>query len=304
MTQTKQRRIPEVPHPLTAAAKALNIEKELLINWLLGGEIRACVNFLDYYPCNESATTAFTAGDIDLKEVYDRFLEVDIQPTNPNGADTGYSNKKDITKCPLSSLFSTPHSSILINRFRIYEGGDSAQIDGYLKGLWQIDTLEAINDIFNNPNDNYFLINIVPYIPECLYQSQVNKAQGSYIDGFPVAINMDEICISYDDMRRLHAYLYNNEMLLNLDDESKILQRVERIPLRKARTPSKQMNMVVHQLITADPALGPSVLSTPYKALERIDQIRAEKGFAPLEIESNTLGDAINAAKKLIHNEL
>ena len=298
MIKNKQRRIPEVPRPLPAAAKALDIEEKFLLQWLFDGEIRACVNFLDYYTCNYSATTAFTPKDVNLKEVYESFLEIDTQPINQNETATdSYSNEEDIIKCPLSNLFSTQHSSILVDKCRIHENGDSADIDADLKGLWQIDTTEAIKYIFNNPNDDYFLINVVPYIPENLYQSHVNKTQSSYIDGFPVAINLDEICISYDDMKRLYAYLYEGKELTKLDGTK---TTTERVSTKKQRSPSIQASTLLVQVLNAYCPFAKELLNQPCAALERLEKDFAKRGINPPELSYKTLSRIITTGKRYL----
>jgi hypothetical protein len=300
MTGKERLRLPVLYYSLNAAANELDIEKEYLIQWIKEGKIRACMAF-DSFEAH-GTSVGFVHDECDLKkaadEYQDQYLDVDHNEYYLN-----YINEPDYNQCVLNKIFATEHSYLIVNscyysKNEDNEGFQSVTLEATLRGLWQINTREEAIKLLSSSQEKSHYIHLVPYIQETFYSAKQMKGNSGIISGFEIQVNVNNIKISRDDMERLYKYLHGGALLTNLDGQSKIL---EKIKLRKPRSPSKQMNMVVIQLIAADPSLGSDILSQPYKALDIINAIRIKKELAPLEIEPNTLGDAIKVAKKLLN---
>lgn len=302
MTRIKQRPIINQPHTLTTAAKVLDTDEEFLINWILGGEIRACVFFANFHR-HKTETAAYVNGDIDLKAIHEEFLEEDSPSTNTDeDIYHQYSSERNLDKCPLNKLFSTAHSNLHINSFTIYDNDkNSAQLDAYLHGLWQIETLDDIKEILNHPNKENILINIVPYVAESLYNSQENGKQGGYIYGFHIEMGINDIRISYDDMVRLRGFLDEGKKLGKLDGDKTENNTLLNI---KQLSPTTQTNVVITQLIQTNPFYGPAYIDRPYSAADLINKYRKSKEKESLKLAVITVGHAITEAKKILFDRI
>ena len=302
MIRDERKKFPVQYYSLPAAAKELNIEKEYLIQWIMEGKIRACLAF--YGEEAYGLTSGVVSKECDLTTADEKFQNQNLF-TDLNDYYLDYVNEPDLDLCVLNKIFSTEHSKMLI-QWSYYdikhdsEGLRAMTFEAYLRGLWQIKTREKAIEILNDKDGNEDKkneISVVPYVKDSFYSAKKMEGNSGILMGFTIDAKAKDICISRDDMERLDLYLYKKDLLITPDGESKILETST--TNRKPRNPSKQMNMVVRQLVEADSSLGPKVCSQPYKALEIIDKIRASQGHAPLSIENNTFGDALKIGKEL-----
>ncbi|MCG6202754.1 hypothetical protein [Psychromonas antarctica] len=235
-------------------------------------------------------TVATINSDINIKEKYEQFLK-----------------NTDATDCPLSSLFSTQHSTMSINAYSVSLNTKDNLIpfSADLKGLWHINDLAEVANLYDAPNGIKKYITVVPYIPNAIYDSYKNGEMDDYITGFEVETSFDDISISYEDIIRFDNYLNHKKELSNLDGDSSIHNEIE---TKKNYPPSEQASMILVQVLQAYCPFYEELLKEPRGALARLEsdfkskkKKEAFKNLAYPRISESTLARMIKKGKEKLH---
>jgi len=274
---SNKKRMPNIPLSIDGAAKALDIDREYILTWLLDGSIRACINYRTYFSDSLTYSVAVLSDYTNIMEEFKRYRDDEFS-----------------RDCPLSSLLSTVHSTISINAYSVplktNDNGTSFSAD--LKGLWHINELTDVEELYDNMiNDNSAYVNIIPYIPDSIYNSGVNGGIADYILGFNVEVSFDDLCISYEDIRRIDEYLSSKGELGKVNSPKQAIE--------PKFTSIQQLAMVFIQLIESDSTLGSRTIKIPHSSLEFIERIRSRNNYPPLAIDSRAFGDLISLGKRL-----
>ena len=270
-----------MPLSIAGVAKALDIDREIILTWVLDGSIRACIN---YRTCFSDSLTYSVAVLSNYTNIIEEFKK--------------YRNDELSINCPLSLLLSTAHSTILINAHSVslITNDNSTSFSADLKGLWHINELtdvEALYDNMNNDNPTY--VNIVPYIPDSIYNSGVDDEISDYILGFSVEASFDDIYISYEDILRIERYLIGSSDLLTLDASKPCGEEY-----CSDFTPTEQLSMAFIQLILSNPNLGSEFIEQPSSSLRLIESVLKREDNGQLNSTNNTFREAIAEGKYLL----
>jgi len=278
---SNKKRIPNIPLSIDGAAKALDIDREYILTWLLDGSIRACINYRTYFSDSLTYSVAVLSDYTNIMEEFKKYRDDEFS-----------------RDCPLSSLLSTVHSTISINAYSVplktNDNGTSFSAD--LKGLWHINELTDVEELYDNMiNDNPAYVNIIPYIPDSIYNSGVNDEMADYILGFNVEVSFDDICISYEDILRIECYLSGGTDLLALDTSTPCSEQY-----CSDFTPTEQLSMAFIQLILSNPNLGSTFIEKPTSSLRLIEDVLEKGGHGQLNSTTNTFREAITEGKSLL----
>jgi len=279
-----KKRIPEMPHSIDAVARVLEVDKEIIVTWVLDGSIRACINYRTEY-VNHLTYSVAVLGDVtSVIKQYKSFL-----------------NDESTVNCPLSKLLSTPLSKISIysSSVAIVEKDSCISFSADLKGLWHINELIGVEELYDNTaNDSLTYVNIVPYIPDAIYNSDVNEGMPNYLLGFGVEISFDDICISYEDILRVENYLLGKSELIALDAAKPCeLSSQHQFDF----TPTEQLSMAFVQLIISNPLLGSKFIENPHSSLKQIEYKLRDSKIEQLNSNDSTFSKSIVEGKNLLN---
>jgi len=289
MNENSKLRIPNIPQSIDATAKILKTHKENVVSWLLDGTIRACINYRTTFSDDLTYTVGVINSDINVIEKYKEFLN------------------DETLNCPLSHAFSTLHSTISINPYSVPSKitDNVIPFSADLKGLWHISNLEDVASLYTEADSIKIEVNILPYIPDAIYDSYVNEEVDDYINGFVVEALFNDIFISYEDIVRLDNYLNHCTELFKLKDKVLIDNNIK---TKKNYPPTDVANMTLVQVLQAYCPFYEELLKEPRGALARLEKDFISKKNDPSfknlslpRISESTLARMIIKGKEKLH---